>query len=263
MPFNSDNMTELINKFKLESTIYKNKRWIEIGCFMDKIVIEIHKDKYKNLIDFNTEDVKIIGKNAYMTEMRAYEYVKKLYSHPEHHNIHQVLGLVGRFKKKQEIMTLAIIYDYFRDRYNMQYQCPELDFKIDTNLVIESGLTGGLAIEVDECGHSTYKQADHEDRQKILEACGYYFVRIKPADFTNEELIEFVKQKIDEYQLIYSKEIDPETLWKALKDNSIDRQFFDVIGKSIVSAKKFCGLLSKRRCCKKIAIQLSRKCGLR
>lgn len=40
MPFNSDKMLELIDKFKLESTIYKNKRWIGIGCFMDKIVIE-------------------------------------------------------------------------------------------------------------------------------------------------------------------------------------------------------------------------------
>ncbi|AEQ60844.1 hypothetical protein [Acanthamoeba polyphaga mimivirus] len=242
MPYNFNKMLELIDKFELESTIYKNKRWIEIGCFMDKIVVEIHKDKYKNLINFNTDDIKIIGKNAYMTDKRAYEYAKKLYSHPEHHNVHQVLGLVGRFKKKQEIMTLAIIYDHFRGQYNMQYQSPELDFKIDTNLVIESGLTGGLAIEVDEGGHGAYKPTDHEDRQRILEACGYYFVRIKPGELSNKQLISLIEDKINEYQLIYTKEIDPEALWKALNSKSIDRQFFDIIGKSIVSAKKFCVL---------------------
>ncbi|AKI80378.1 hypothetical protein QJ850_gp321 [Acanthamoeba polyphaga mimivirus] len=40
----------------------------------------------------------------------------------------------------------------------MNISVQELDFKIDTNLVIEYGLTGGLAIEVDEGGHGTYKQ---------------------------------------------------------------------------------------------------------
>jgi hypothetical protein len=116
----------------------------------------------------------------------------------------------------------------------MNYQHSELEFKMDTNMIIEAERCGGLVIEIDENDPGKYNEADHEDRQNILESCGYYFVRIKPEDYTRKELIKFIDQEINNYQTIYSQNIDPEILWKNLKNKNIDKQFFNVIGKSIV-----------------------------
>ncbi|UMZ07900.1 hypothetical protein [Acanthamoeba polyphaga mimivirus] len=68
-----------------------------------------------------------------------------------------------KFKKKNEIKTLATIYNHYRNNYNLHYQYPALDFQIDTvikinkdtenesnNIVIETTNTGGIAIEIDE-----------------------------------------------------------------------------------------------------------------
>ncbi|BCS83607.1 hypothetical protein QLL95_gp0516 [Cotonvirus japonicus] len=77
-------------------------------------------------------------------------------------------------------------------------------------------------------------------RARKNKRCGYYFIRIKPGEFSKKELINYIDKEINNYQLIYSSKIDPEVLWKELKDTSIDRQFFDFIGTSIVSTKKYC-----------------------
>ena len=95
-------------------------------------------------------------------------------------------------------------------------------------------------IEIDEKNHNKYDKTDHEDRQKILESCGYYFIRITLNKMSNEELISKIDEEINNYQLLFAKDIDPEVLWSKLNKNSIDKDFFDTIGKSIVCNKKYC-----------------------
>ncbi|AEQ60765.1 hypothetical protein [Acanthamoeba polyphaga mimivirus] len=88
--------------------------------------------------------------------------------------------------------------------------------------------------------HGKYNKRDHEERQRILESSGYSFIRIRPGDLTEEELIKCIDNEINNYQIMYSKEIDIDSLWKKLKESSIDKQFFDAIGKSVVCSKKYC-----------------------
>ena len=69
--------------------------------------------------------------------------IKQLKSHPEHHNAHKTLGLIFNFTKNDEVKTLSIIYEHYRHTYNMHYQHPELEFKMDLKMVIEIDQMGG------------------------------------------------------------------------------------------------------------------------
>lgn len=243
MPFNSKKMNKLITKFDLDSIMKKDNNWISIESVQSNIIID--QKKY-HLIDCDDNNhVKYMSGKYRVVDTFLYEIIKKLKYHPEHYNAHKILGFNIKFRKQDEITILSMIYDHYRSNYNMHYQHPALDFKIDTtidlpNVVIEASNRGGIAIEIDETGHGKYNPRDHEERQKILEASGYYFIRIKPGEYTDEELIEYIDNEINNYQLVYSNEIDVDSLWKQLKTTSIDKQFFDAIGKSIVCTKKFC-----------------------
>lgn len=72
-----------------------------------------------------------------------------------------------------------------------------------------------------------------------MESCGYKFVRITPGQYTKKQLIKLIDNEICEYNLIYKTEIDVDALWKKLITKGIDKQFFDFIGTSIVSDKKY------------------------
>ncbi|BCS83606.1 hypothetical protein QLL95_gp0517 [Cotonvirus japonicus] len=170
--FKQENIDQLIMDFNLELKLINYVVWINLDCVESKLFID---KKYKNLIDYNDENhIRVIGKRYYISEHKLIEYIKQLKSHPEHYNAHKILGINSKFHKRDEIEILASIYNHYRSEYNMHYQHPELEFKIDTNIVIETGVTGGLAIEIDESNHSSYKKKDHEDRQKILEATLFY-----------------------------------------------------------------------------------------
>lgn len=238
-----DNSRLLLQKFQLRFKMIENERWVNTNDFKQKVIID--PKMFKLIDDHLDEDdfVKIKSNSTnqfYVRESHLFELVKQLKSHPEHYNAHLAYGLNIKFKKQEEIETLAFIYQHYRKTNVIHYQHPELEFRMDTNIVIEAGRCGGLAIEIDEKTHGKYDTKDHEDRQKILESCGYYFIRIIPGQYEPDVLIEKIDSEIANYQLIYSKEIDVESLWNKLKDESIDRQFFDMIGKSVVSSKKFC-----------------------
>jgi prophage antirepressor-like protein len=85
-----------------------------------------------------------------------------------------------------------------------------------------------------------YTKENDEDRQAILESCGFHFIRIVPDEYDEEVLIKKIEEEIKEYELLYVIDIDPEKLWDELQDASIDVDFFNFIGKSIVSNKKYC-----------------------
>lgn len=227
---------ELAKSFEIDTITIKRNIWLNVDLFREKVMID---HQYDDLIDENT-DLKNYKNHFYLNEIKALEIISKLKSHPEHYNICKLFGLNNKFRKQDEIKILAVIYEHYRGQYNMNYQHPELEFKMDTNMIIEAGRCGGLVIEIDENNDGKYNEADHEDRQHILESCGYYFVRIKPDEYRRKELIEFIDQEINNYQTIYSQNIDPEILWKNLKNKNIDKQFFDVIGKSIVCDKTYC-----------------------
>lgn len=236
MGYDNDKILELIKTFELKTITKGTKVLISRKSIMKKLVIH---EKYYDLA-YNSDDDANDEQEKYMTGKELYDLLPKLKSHPEHYNIHQIVGLDIKFRKQQEIETLAILYDHYRNEYDIYYQMPALEFKLDSGIVMNVGRNGGIAIEIDEDDHGKYMDSDHEDRQKILEACGYYFVRITPNMYTTEELIEFVDKEISNYQFIYSQNIDPKMLWKELKNKNIDKDFFDVIGKSIVSNKTFC-----------------------
>lgn len=149
------------------------------------------------------------------------------------------MGLQVKFRKIEEIQTLAPIYEHYRGKYNMHYQHPELRYRMDAVIVLEISRSGGLTIEIDEKGHGNYDETSHEKRQKILESCGYRFVRIKPNQYTKKQLINLIDNEIGEYNLLYCNEINVDALWSKLINTDVDKKFFDFIGKSIVSDKKY------------------------
>ena len=53
-------------------------------------------------------------------------------------------------------------------------------------------------------------------------------------------LIEKIKDEIEEYELLCTIDINPNQLWRELQDQSIDKDFFNFIGKSVVLNKKYC-----------------------
>lgn len=237
MPYSDDKMMTLIKSFQLPYKNIKSVRWIDLEAVKKSILIE---PKYEKLIDLDSDDIKVIADVVFIKDTTVYNLIKLLKSHPEHHNMHKIVGLIFKFKKQQEVTLLASIYREYRNKYTIHYQYAELEFKLDGKMVIEVGQTGGIVFEIDENNHGAYDKKDHEDRQKILESCGYHFIRIKPDELTEEELLKKVEIEINNYQLVYSKDIDPEMLWTELKHNGIDQQFFKIIGKSIVCCKKYC-----------------------
>ncbi len=237
-----DRLNKLIEKFKLKTITIHEDIWISVPSIYDNIIIMDGK-KYQ-LIDITDEEKIIYIENDedkfYVSKDTLYDVITKLKIHPEHYNIRKILNMDICFRKKQEIETLALICDYYRGKYKMIYQHPELDFKMDMCLVINPTNVGGLVIEIDEKNHNKYQLQDQEERQIILEGCGYYFVRIIPGQFTNKELIVFIDDEINNYLIVYSKMINAEILWNRFKTTSIDKKLFDFFYNNTVLGKKFC-----------------------
>ncbi|BCS82872.1 hypothetical protein QLL95_gp1251 [Cotonvirus japonicus] len=233
-------IAHLIKQFNLEHKIRGKKIWIDINDMMKQLIIDEDNKILSDLMENDTINVKSFGNKYYLHESKVKSIIKTLKTHPEHYNVHRIFDLNIKFTKQQEIETLAILYEHYRGEYHVHYQHPELEFRMDMCIVLELNQTGGLCIEIDENGHGKYDKKDHEDRQKILESCGYHFVRIKPGQYSDDQLIELVEREIKDYKLLHSVSIDVNILWNELKKNGIDKQFFDMISKSIVCDKKFC-----------------------
>lgn len=134
----------LMKKFKLPFREINGIRWINTNNFKQSVIID---QKYYKLIDEELENDKImkeIGTKFYIKELAMENIIKKLKLYPEHYNAHQIYDLNIKFSKQQETETLAIIYAHYRNKYNMHYQHPELDFRMDTNMVIEVGHQYGV-----------------------------------------------------------------------------------------------------------------------
>ena len=233
-------VNELIDNFNLNHRTHNGKKWIEMNQLTMKLFINDNNKVLNDTLENDNGNTELVKGLRYIHESKIKGIIISLKSHPEHYNARKIFGLSLKFKKQQEIETLAIIYEHYRNEYHMHYQHPQLEFKMDTCIVIELGRSGGLCVEIDEKTHSKYNKTDHEDRQKILESCGYYFVRIKPGYHTDKKLIKYIDDEIGKYKLLYSTKIDIDLLWEELEDNGIDKQFFDVIGQSIVCDKKYC-----------------------
>jgi prophage antirepressor-like protein len=249
-------MNKLISDFKLDYIIKKGTKYIYFADFDNKILHSkknfidddyndyyayyddlYHKYKIKKSDIFKKESGRSSYKE-YVSEVKILEILKKLNSHPEHYNAQQILGIQQKYRKKDEIELLSIIYKNYRHKYNIIYQYPIHEFKIDC--LIEIGTNGGLAVEIDENSHGNYSEMDNEHRQTILEGCGYHFYRISPNMNDENVIIDMIDKQIKEYELLYSIEIDPNALWEQLQNKSIDKDFFNMIGKSIVCNVKYC-----------------------
>lgn len=235
-------MESLVAEFGLRTITKNDMLYICHSDIKNKLHVKAIFDKkhiiYEELNSDENVDNTII--DAFVAELEVKNALVNSTSHPEHFNAHKILGVKRTFRKKDEITILANVYKHYRHKYNIVYQYQFLEFKLDANIMIEIGSNGGLVIEIDEHGHQRYDEQSNEERQIILESCGYHFIRIDPDDYDEKDFIEKIDKQIREYELIYSIDINPEALWLELQDKSIDRDFFNFIGKSIVCTKKYC-----------------------
>jgi prophage antirepressor-like protein len=233
----------IIETFNLCYKMKNKKYYIDCKDLVNKLYID---KKNKLFLDETNKNDTLIEKvdgeyEVYLESTVVLKIIGQSNSHPEHYNLHKMLDIKGvTFTKKKEVETLAMIYKYFRNEYNIIYQYQFLEFKLDSYILIEIGSNGGIVIEVDENNHGNYNEQDNEERQCILESCGFHFIRIMPGMYKEKDLINKVQKEIDEFELLYTIDIDPDKLWLQLKDLSIDKDFFNFIGNSVVCNKKYC-----------------------
>lgn len=239
-------MQSLIKEFKLRTVSKKDKLYINRNDIKNKLHIsnlsKLIDKKYVIYEEINKDedDLDNLTVEMFILSSQVKNILEKINSHPEHYNAHKILDIEKNYHKKDEIEILAEIYKYFRHEYNIIYQYPFLEFKLDVCIVIEISSYGGIVIEIDENGHNTYDSKSNEERQIILESCGFHFIRINPTKYDKNEILDKVKKEIREYELIHTIDIEPDALWKELQNKSIDKDFFNFIGKSIVCNKKYC-----------------------
>ncbi len=238
-------MNSLIKEFNLHTVIHNDDRYIRCNDLKTKLHVKnlskLIDKKYVIYEEMNDEkDIDNLIVEMFIHESQVKNIIKQVNNHPEHYNAHKILGIEQKYHKKDEIKILAHIYKHFRSDFNIIYQYSFLEFKLDVNIVIEIGGNGGLVIEIDEHNHNKYDEQSMEERQVILESCGFHFIRIDPKEYDKDEILEQIKKEIREYELIYSIDINPDALWKELQNKSIDKDFFNFIGSSIVCNKKYC-----------------------
>lgn len=237
-------MDQLITEFKLRTITKNNKTYINLNDVKSRLyipdILKLIDDEHIEYrrIDNNDDDDKI-NFDAYASFSDIKRILTTHKSHPEHYNAHKILGIKNTYRKKDEIRILAEVYEHFRADYNIIYQYSFLEFKIDAHIVIEITQQGGIVIEIDEGGHKTYNKKDNEERQKIIESCGFCFIRINPNKYDKDEIIEQIKEIINEYEMMYTIDVSPDTMWKQMQDKTIDRDFYNFMGKSVVSNKRY------------------------
>ena len=233
---------KIIDEFKLEHITRNKKYYIKSSDLEHKLHFNPTNKLFIDKDDENTEIIKKDNKEyePYLSQNNVLKIIEQSHTHPEHYNLHKLLDLNIKFKKQKEIQTLAMMYKHLRHKYNIIYQYQFLEFKMDSYILIEIGSNGGIVVEVDENNHANYSITDNEERQSILESCGFHFIRIVPKFYTEAELIKLIDKEINQFEILYSINIDHEQLWSQLQDMSIDKDFYNFIGKSIVSNKKYC-----------------------
>jgi prophage antirepressor-like protein len=235
-------LKQLIKEFNIQHITKNNTFYLHCLDLKNKLHLNSANELFLDEDNKYTETKKNADGEleAYLESDIVIKLLKQSKNHPEHYNAQKILGFDIKYKKQQEIETLAPIYKYFRHEYNIVYQYQFLEFKLDANIMIELNSNGGLVIEIDENNHGNYDKKDNEERQSILESCGFHFIRVIPNMHSSKELINIIENEINEYELLYSIDVDPDKLWIQLQDKSIDKDFFNFIGKSIVCNKRFC-----------------------
>lgn len=124
-------MTILIKFFQLPYKRTKLMRWINLETIKKSILIE---QKYEILIDYNSDDVRAFKQILFIKETAVYILAKHLKSHPEHHNIHIILGLTHDFGKQPEIILSAAVCREYRKKLMIE---PSVEEYIYTLSLIE------------------------------------------------------------------------------------------------------------------------------
>lgn len=193
--YSQEKMMNLINDFELFYIKKKGNLWINEISIKKKIIINPRLYHLVNDCKGDGDFILIKGKK-YIDGEKLFEITKKLNTHPEHYNVHNRLGISIKFRKTDEIETIATIYNNYRGKYTMYYQYPELNYRMDLVIVINPSQNGGLTIEIDEDNHANYEEASHEHRQKNLESRGYKFIRIKPGQYTEKQIVKMIDRNI-------------------------------------------------------------------
>lgn len=231
-------MDNVIKTFNLQTITTNSKIYVNCEQLMSKVLFtkEIEKSEEYMMHSFKHDQ-------DFISIEKCEELIKNTYQHPENYNAQKLLGIntLDMYRKKDEIKMLASIYEYFRNDYHMiyQYKFRNLSHEYVPDLLIELK-AGGIIVEIDEKFHANYDQEEDKQRKTILESSGYVIINLVPNILNYIICIEKIKNAIEEYEKVYSVEINVDLLWKELNDNSIERDFFNIIGKSITSNVKYC-----------------------
>ena len=231
----NNNFNKVIKEFSLKIFEENNKKYIEYDQFISKILF-LNVEKNQNYFYHSYKENK-----DYILISECEKLLGKTFKHPENYNAQQLMNLntIKKYKKKDEIKILALIYKHFRNKYKLKYQYNFNSMEYIPDLVIELK-NGGLIIEVNEKFHQNYNEVEELRRRKILESSGYHIIKLIPDLLEEQTIIQTINEAIKDYELIYSVNIDIEYLWEELNNNSIERDFFNFIGKSITSNVKYC-----------------------
>lgn len=193
-----------------------------------------HIKKQKVIIKF--------GEIEYMSEDALFQYMNLLHWHPEHYNIRIILGgneqdVIKCFNKREETLNLALIYEVFRNDYRIVYQYRFGTYFLDAVIFINDN--AAIVIEIDENGHRDRQPGYEATRNEIVSSGLMELVRIEPNRFKPEDHIAIIKDKINKLAYFVTKDITIEQLQNELRGETIDSDFYKMIGNGLLSRERY------------------------
>lgn len=184
----------------------------------------------------------VVGGVEYMDLPAITEYVSVLNWHPEHYNAKMYLGIepakaLSEFKKKYEISYLAPVFEKYRQTYRLVYQYKISTYFLDLAIFLNDNAM--VVIEIDEKGHTDRDPGYEQIRDELVRSQLVYLVRVDPTKFDTEQMMAMVDSQINKLRMYVTKDITVEDLQQFLRDETIDKDFYDIIGKGLVARESF------------------------
>jgi hypothetical protein len=214
-------MDSIIKEFKLKHSFYNGQ--IHIDTDDIKYKLHVPAELCTEPDTGSTELLKIL---------------KTLNTHPEHTNINCILN--PDFECNNNDYILASIYKVFRHQYNIVHQYPK--FELKNNVMIEINPNNGLIIELGVKDERTAEECENKRLRLALD--GFRYMCVIQEEEVDEKMIngmvDKIREEIKECEMVYCADVKPDELLNMSQQFSIERDFYNVTGKSIVSNKKYC-----------------------
>lgn len=197
----------------------------------------------------------------------VYNFFKRslILTHPEHFNILQIIygskskySLLSRFTKKAEILVLSYIYEQLRNKYAINFQKRIDEYKADITINhfevneitdFNDKLISGVIIEIDENDHQNRNPRNERIREQFLQLHGYKLIRI-PIKMSNlkelsknlswlDNYIQEIELLLKDQYFVAATKINYAEIERIMNTKSIDRDFYQIIGKSITKDDQY------------------------